>query len=360
MRRPTLRLSGLAFATILVAACARDLPTKATPGDPAAAVGGNRDPLYTSIDLGALLGNYSSRANGVNDAGDVVGSTCCGLGSGAFAVVAGVPTVLPGDGGDALAISNGNPRYVVGWVGAPSTPVRWSITEGQPSQPTNLALLAPEGFGAALGLNDAGDAVGRAGNSAAVWSVGGERTSVPPPEGQGFVRGEGRDINNAGHAVFVFFTAAGLARGHLRLASGQLVELAPLGTDVTSFANGLSEVANDALYVAGTTRTSQGVSRAVRWRVNVTTGQILSTEVRSENSHALAVSNAGGAAGFLEGRSLKFSAFIWRGSEFLLLRPPTSGKNARAWALSASGEFVAGEAFFGVTRHAVRWTILTP
>src|SRR5215204_4291902 len=59
--------------------------------------------------------------------------------------------------------------------------------------------------GAALGVNDAGDAVGRAGNSAAMWSTEGDRTTVPAPGGQGFVRGEGRDLNNAGHAVFVFF-----------------------------------------------------------------------------------------------------------------------------------------------------------
>lgn len=221
MRHLSVRLSSLAFATILIAACARELPTEATPADPAAARGGNTNVGYTSVDLGALLGNYSSRANGVNDAGDVVGSTCCGLGSGAFAVVAGVLTPLPGDGRDALAISNGSPRYVVGWAGAPSTPVRWSITAGEPSQLTNLVLLAGEAFGAALGVNDAGDAVGRAGTSAAMWSAAGDRTSIPPPEGQGFERGEGRDINNAGHAVFVFFTAGGLARGYLRLASGR-------------------------------------------------------------------------------------------------------------------------------------------
>jgi len=130
-----------------------------------------------------------------------------------------------------------------------------------------------------------------------MWSTEGDRTTVPAPGGQRFVRGEGRDISNAGHAVFVFFIPSaefegGRARGYLRLASGSLVELAPLPGDITSYANGLSEVANNALYFAGSTRTSADVMRGVRWKVDVTTGQILGTEVRSERSHALAVSDA--------------------------------------------------------------------
>ena len=70
---------------------------------------------------------------------------------------------------------------------------------------------------------------------------------------------------------------------------------------------------------------------------------------RSERSHALAVSDAGGAAGFVEGppNSLKSSAFLWRGSSLLTLNPPNGGKDAKAWTESRSGKFVAGDAFFG-------------
>lgn len=368
MRRLSTSFAPLASAAILAAACGTERPTDVTGIDPSAARGGGSAPAYTSTDVGALLGNYSSRANAVNDAGDVAASTsCCNAGTGGFAIVAGAVTPLPGTRGNALAISNGSPLYVAGSAGETSQPVRWSISGGTPSQPTNLALLAGEVVGAALGVNDAGDAVGRAGNSAAMWSAAGARTTVPAPPNQGFVRGEGRDINNAGHAVFVFFIPSaefegGRARGYLRLASGGLVELAPLPGDITSYVNGLSEVANNALYVAGSTRTSADVMRAVRWKVDVTTGQILSAEVRSERSHALAVSNAGGAAGFVEGppNSLKSSAFLWRGSSLLALDPPTGGKDARAWAESPSGKFVAGDAVLGTSRRAVRWTILAP
>jgi hypothetical protein len=242
--------------------------------------------------------------------------------------------------------------------------VLWTVTGGTSSGPTLLAVLADETSGEALGVNDAGAAVGRAGARAAMWSVTGVRTSVPPPGGLGFVRGEGRDINNAGHAVFVFFDGTSelaAARGYVRLASGQLVELPPLPGDVTTFANNLSEVVNNVVYVAGTTQAGQSVFRGVRWTVDVTPGAILGTEVRSENAHALDVSNAGATVGFLDAaRSLKTSAFLWRGSELLSLKPPKGGNNAHAWAMSPSGAFVVGDAVFGTTRHAVLWTILAP
>lgn len=89
---------------------------------------------------------------------------------------------------------------------------------------------------------------------------------------------------------------------------------------------------------------------------------ITDTRVRPEDSHALGVSDAGATAGFLEGplHSLASTAFLWRGSELLSLKPPKSGKEGKAWAISPSGEFLAGEAIVGASRHAVRWTILSP
>ena len=57
---------------------------------------------------------------------------------------------------------------------------------------------------------------------------------------------------------------------------------------------------------------------------------------------------------------MKSSAFLWRGSSLLTLNPPNGGKDAKAWAESPRGKFVAGDACFGTSRHAVRWTILAP
>ena len=353
----------LAFAASIAAGCAPERPIAATP--PTDAAFARPMPAYTATDVGAPFEGYSSQANGVNDAGDVVGGLSNASEFRAFAIIAGTETLLPGDNGRASGISNSSPGYVVGLAGSTSRPVRWTVTGGTPSEPTFLAMLTDEVTGEALGVNDAGAAVGRAGPRAAMWSTTGERTSVPPPEGHGFVRGEGRDINNAGHAVFVFrdgTSEIAAARGYVRLASGQLVELPPLPGDVTTYANNLSEVVNNAVYVAGTTQADQSVFRGVRWTVDVTTGVILSTQVRSENAHALDVSNAGATAGFLDAgnSSLKSSGFLWRGSELLSLKPPNRGKNGHAWAISPSGALVAGDAVFGTTRHAVRWTILSP
>jgi len=358
MLRRLVTATGSALAVTIAAACATDVPTAAPPTDPVLA----RAAAYTSIDIGALLGNYSSQAKGVNDAGDVAGYSCCGAGSGAFARVAGTVISLAGEGSAALAISYGSPLYVAGYTGSPSQPVRWSI--GASTETTFLPLLPDETFGAARGINDLGDAVGNAGNQAAIWSGAGVRTTVPTPVG--FVRGEGRGINNAGHAVVVFFAAGSSwsgVRGYLRLASGELIEMPPLSGDVTTYANDLSEVTDGSVHVAGTSRTSPYVFRSVRWKVDVTTGQILTTTVRDEMSHGLAVSNAGGVAGFLETnaeRTPRFNAYLWRGTGLLKLNPPGSGKDGRAWAISQSGHLVAGEAMFGVSRHAVLWTILSP
>ena len=349
----------LTFAASIAAGCATERPVAPTPPTDAAFARPSTTPAYTATDIGALF-DGRSQANGVNDAGEVVGELSSAAGFRAFAIIGGVATLLPGDG-RASGLSNSSPRYVVGFSGAPSRPARWTFTGCSPSAPTFLAMLTDEVTGEALGVNDAGAAVGRAGPRAAMWAATGERTSVPPPEGHGFVVGEGRDINNAGHAVFVFrdgTSELAAARGYVRLASDQLVELPPLPGDVTTYANNLSEVVNDVVYVAGTTQAGPSVFRGVRWTVDVTTGAIVGTEVRSENAHALDVSNSGATAGFLDAgnSSLKTSGFLWRGSEFLSLKPPKRGNNGRAWAISPSGAFVAGDAVVALTRHAVLWT----
>lgn len=344
---------GLVIATLFAAACTSDFPTEAEPGRLAAAKGGSTSPAYTVADFGALLGNHSSSARAVNDAGDVVGYSA----GGGFAIIGGAVTPLPGIGLLAYALSNGTPRYVTGQVA--SQPARWTIAGGVSSQPTILQLGSAE-FGAARGVNDAGVTVGNVGAQAAVWDVAGNLVALLPA---GFERGEGRDINNAGHAVLVFHvpSTVGLgARAYFRRADGALLALPALPGDVSTYANGLSEMVGDEVYVAGSSETSLEVSRGVRWTINLTTGTITDTRIRPEDSHALGASSAGAAAGFLDGRGTASTAFLWRGSELLLLKPPKGGKDGKTWAISPSGEFLAGEAIVGASRHAMRWTILSP
>jgi hypothetical protein len=354
--------STLAVALMFVTACQPD-PTGVTSTDLGLAEARNIAPSYTGTNLGALFGDNSSRANGVNDAGEVVGYSCCSLGSRAFVTLSGALTALAGDHGNALAISNGSTRYVVGWAGGNSQPVRWTIAAGSatPSQPTSLDIGAAA-YGAARGVNDAGEAVGNAGANAAMWDAAGILTIVPAPAG--FVSGEGRGIDNEGHAVFVFFRPDpawpdGIAIGYLRLASGMMIQLPPGPATGISYANALTTVTGNNVGVAGSTYATPSTPRAVRWTVDIVQGQIMTTEVRSETSHAVGISNGGATAGFTEGQShsLASSAFRWKGTQLVSLSPPQRGKEGTAWAISPSGVYVAGEALIQSSRTAVLWKI---
>jgi hypothetical protein len=363
-RHQKISLSTIALAGLLAAGCSSDIPTDATSVDLSIANARNTNAGYTSANLGVLLGDNSSRANGVNDAGEVAGYSCCSPRSRAFVTLGGVLTALAGDAGNALAISNGTTRYVAGWAGATSLPVRWTIVGNTPSQPTNLGTGAAT-WGAARGVNDTGESVGNAGVDAAMWDAGGNLTLVSAPAG--FVRGEGRDINNSGHAVFVFSRSDagwpnGIAIGYLRLASGDLVPLPPVAANGISYANSLTSVTNDLVQVAGSSYATPSSSRAVRWTVNIASKQIVNTEVRPETSHAVAISDGGATSGFTEGslNSLKSTAFLWQGTGLLSLSPPKSAKDGKAWAASPNGRLIAGEAIVQLSRRAILWTFPSP
>lgn len=358
MKRLTLSSAAVALVAIIAGACAGEIPSAAAPSDPALAKGGPNAPAaYTLLDVGALLPGSPSEARGVNDAGDVVGFYVSGSTSYPFALVSGATVTLGGGTGWAVGISNGSPAYVVGHVGVGNfnVPARWSLAD--PAQPTLLPLAAGETFGFANGVNDAGVAVGSVNNYAAMWLADGTRIPIAAPAGHG--PGEGRGIDNDGLSIFQFEPLSSFSRAFLRLASGAMIELPPDGSDVASFANDLSEVVNGLVYVAGSTRTSGGDSRAVRWTVDATSGAIVATDVRATTgSHGLGASDAGGIAGFTVPRSLIGEAFLWRGTNVLKLGLPKGTRDARAWALSRSGQYVAGWARVG--GGAMRWTIATP
>jgi hypothetical protein len=366
------RLLILLLVAAVAAACSREVPTEAISSpDVALAKGGGSSLPYTIADLGLLSGDTYSRANAVNDSGIAVGQSV-GTDSRAFALLNGVMTALPPSRSNALAISNGSTAYVAGWavdISLPpdsqsSLPVLWTIAAGSASGPTYLALGGAV-TGSALGVNDAGAAVGRASDRAAMWDAAGILTLIDAPTG--FTRGEGRDINNGGIAVFVFSRPAagwegGTAAGYVRLASGALVLLAPLGTDVVSYANSVSETESNVVYVAGSSYASQSSPRAVRWAVDATTGTILNTEVRPERSHATAIGDSRLAVGFLEGppNSLKYTAFVWPGADLLSLKLPRGAKDGKAWGVSRSGGFVAGDAIVRASHHAILWRFPPP
>lgn len=366
MKRCNVAATSILALSVLAIACAPDIPTEVTSAEPVFAQGGPNSLPYTTADLGVLSGDNSSRANAVNDAGVVVGYSA-GVETHAFALLNGDLTALPGNRSNALAISNGSTAYVVGWavdVSLPlaeqnSRPALWTIASGTPSGPVYLDISAAT-FGAALGVNDAGAAVGHASNRAAMWDAAGILTLIDAPTG--FTSGDGRDINNDGLAVFVFSHPEsgwtnGIAAGYLRLASGDLILLPPAGSDVVSYANSISETETGVVYIAGSTYASSTTPRAVRWAVNATTGAILNTEVLPESSHATAIGDGRVAACFVEGppNSLKSTAFVWEGADLLSIKPPKGTKDGKAWGISRSGEFVAGEAISRQSRRAILW-----
>lgn len=353
------------FAAIAIqlaaSSCSRDLTTDATSPDVELTFA-RQTASYSRSVIDLLPGDRENRANGVNDAGEVVGYSLSSTAQfRAFVTLGGAVTELPGPSGIAYAISNGTTRYVAGRSG--SSPARWTLVGNSAGAP-QLLDQGTATSGTARGVNDAGAAVGNVGASAAVWDAAGSLSLVSAPAG--FVSGEGRDIDNAGNGAFVFMRPepgweGGLAVAYLRLASGQLVALPPLGGDIVTYANGVGPAGGNLVRVAGSSYSAPSTSRAVRWTVDVSTGAITATESRPDESHALAVADAGATAGFMEGppNSLKSNAFRWQGSTLLSLNPPTGAKMGKAWAISPNGLRLAGEAMLQA-RRAVIWTLPAP
>src|SRR5687768_15043755 len=113
-------------AAFLAASCGPDLSTSPARDDvdiSFAKQGATAS--YSSSTINLLPGDFENRANGVNDAGEVVGYSNGGTGFHAFVTLGGAVTQLAGTGGNAHAISNGATRYVAGQTA--STATRWTI-----------------------------------------------------------------------------------------------------------------------------------------------------------------------------------------------------------------------------------------
>ena len=109
-RQRSVRLFALALAGTLAGGCKSDGPTDATPVDLTIANGRNSSPGYASANLGALASDNQSRANGVNDAGEVVGYSCCSAGMRPFVTLGGWPADIPRIGGRSVGHSSRGQR----------------------------------------------------------------------------------------------------------------------------------------------------------------------------------------------------------------------------------------------------------
>jgi probable HAF family extracellular repeat protein len=168
-------------------------------------------PAYTFTDLGTL-GTYSA-AYGINDLGQVVGSSGKSDGSGAaYLWHSSVMTELPGlDGGATWAWKINNSGQIVGssarLMPFPGTgvisgyrqPVTW--TSGALTQlPTfDIGILDPV-RGDAMAINSSGQLVGNVFNTSALWS-GGSIANIGIADSNSFAT----SINDTGQVVGYYF-----------------------------------------------------------------------------------------------------------------------------------------------------------
>jgi uncharacterized membrane protein len=322
------------------------------------------NPGYTVVELATFSGDNESFAVDVNDAGAVVGY---GVGSSSgrsfprgFVRTQTSPTPIPladaTEWSRGLAISNSSPLFVVGdhaLVTENSHAARWTVSDAGTAIITNLST----GIGSANGVNDAGKAVGSSGSDAVIWDLDGSATTVAPPEAT-FTSGLGRDINNTDQGVFNF-SGPSYDRTYLRTPDGTMIELPPLTGDVSTYGRRVSEVTGSTVYVAGTSFLNDRSFHAMRWKIDLNTNSILTTENRAETSSSSDVSTGGAMSGSLQGRQNN-TPFLWRLNGLVTLNPPKGGGSADASGISDNGSYVVGQAFIHLHRRAVLWTLTSP
>ena len=317
------------------------------------------DPGYVVSEIGTLPGDVESFASDVNDAGDISGSSIGGTHQRGFVRI-GTSLIPLSDltiFSRGLGISNSSPLYVVGDYAydGNSHAARWTVNR---VAGTVTVTSLSSGFGFANGVNDAGATVGSSGTDAVMWDADGTPHVIPPPIANTFTSGLGRDIDNAGHAVFNF-SGASYDRTYLRVAGGQMIELPPLTGDVSTYGRRVSQVSGATVYVAGTSFMNDRSFHAMRWTIDVSTNTIVNTESRSETSSSSDVSTGGSVSGSLEGRQSE-TPFLWRATGLLTLKPPKGGSSTAASGINNNGSYLVGQAFFGTHRRAVVWVISSP
>jgi len=357
---------GLAVATVLAAACAPDLPTEATPGVLAARGNHPSGPSFVGQDLGVLPGDNQSSGFGVNNAGLVVGQSADGNGAiRAFYWDGSLHQLTTaGSRGAAYAISSGATAYAVGYEQAPGQRNRAAVWTLPSAVPTFLESVASN----AIGVNDAGTVVGTYCFSGcggpdeifhgAIWVLGGgSRTDIEPLPGNTFAYAS--DINNNGIVVGGSY-GPGPAdrRGYLRMADGALIALPPLSNFVQSDAEAVSDVDGGQVHVAGSSRDESGATRAVRWTVNSSTGQIVAT-IALDQLWAAGVNFAGDVAG-TGGSNSTSAATLWRNDVYIALKAPKGGSGSASRSLArgaGSPTYVSGETRMKNWPRAIRWVI---
>ena len=300
---------------------------------------------YVPTDLGTL-GGSSSWARGINDAGQVVGTSHTASGEEhAFLWQDGVMTdlgTLGGDWSEAYGINNAG--QVVGQAATASGAGHAFLWQGGAMR--DLGTLGGP-YSGAYGINDAGQVVGSAYTASYVghaflWQGGAMRDLVTLDGYTGSANG----INNAGQAVGVAACAgAGYVPDAFLWQGGAMRDL---GTGGYSYAYGI----NDSGQVVGSSPPASGYDykHAFLWQGGVV--RDLGTLLGGGISEAWGINNAGQVVGSAYTASGDRHALMWQGGVMRDL----GGGNAVALGINNVGQVVGVMTSAGGAQHACLWS----
>lgn len=346
-----------ALALILViSACAPDDIVQSSADDIRPSEARNvSGPTYTAIEIAPLSGDVQTVANGVNDLGYVVGNSYPPNSQQpwyphAFIRTGSGMTTLSATG-TALAVAGATTVYVAGqdFSGASDRPVRWTFDPANGSSSQEIVDVA----GTPRDINSAGTIIGTTGNNATLWPLGGSPVSIPPASG--YDRATGRGINDAGYMTVTFHGSS--SRGYA-LIDGISIELPPASGHTMTFAGDISEPVNGIVYVSGVSAANVETDyHLARWKIDLATHSVLSTEAISQVSEGRGVSNGGTAPGQIEGRQTA-STIAWTLNGTVALKPTKGGSNPNANGISANGRYIVGDAFYkGFSTRGLLWSL---
>jgi len=287
------------------------------------------------VDLGTLGGN-SSTAYGLNDLGQIVGSSDTGQRtSHAFLWEAGRMTDLDsGDARDSAAYSINNAVQIAGVYSAPDRNTRGFLYSAG-----TVTVLSQAPHGRASGINNAGQIVGdlatepASARQAFLWNAG----TVVDLGTLGGAGSEARAINDSGQIVGTAHLDGGAMHAFLYTGTG-LTDLGTLGGK-NSMAYGI----DNAGEVIGVSQTAEnGVQHAFLYRQGAMTD--LGT-LGGNESQANGINDSGWIVGWSRTAGGGQRAFLWRTGRMVDLNSLISAGSGiwleEATAINAAGQIVA-------------------
>lgn len=331
-------------------------------------------PLFTQhseavVELPPLPGGYASLGEGVNDNGDVVGSSWFLDESGG---VSRRPTLWPGNGGPPIELAGGfngeahainNRGDIVGWDSDAHRAVLWSAGAGAVRYLTPMDANFPAGE--AFGINDQGDVVGRnlffSRARATVWTGGNtpqqlHSTSNLPSAWASIAL----DINSSGLAVGVLVIgnfSPSITEGSPVIFTGPGSPPLRLRSVDNALRTGAAHGINDAGDVVGWADDAQRLRRAVRWPAPDRVAQDLLPLNQAFQAQAFGISDHGDIVGSSGGTFGTGRATLWPANGGAAQDLGGPGVSTSARGISPNALYAAGSYAASVGPLALRFRI---